>query len=181
MTRKLGLGPHPNKVEYLFIGETDGERGTTPWYKLEGDKQIPVYHEALTGTLTNIVVTTQDYKNDVNYKVNFHIQADVKYVIRTGAGTVFSRGFVLGLMELIKTDPSFEITVAVSPADESKSVFCNLYNSRGERVKINWDGESSLLPYINTLQGLLGTVVQDDETIRDKNKYWEAKKNLQNK
>lgn len=180
MSQKLGLGPNPEKVEYLFVGEQEGEQGNSLWYKLSDGKVVPVLEEALTGQLTDIVVITKEFKGKTNYKVNFHIQADRKYVIRSGAGTTFSRGVVLGLLEVLKIDPSFNpITIAVSQSQEdSKAVFGSVYDARGMKAKPKWDGQASLLPFINQLQTVLGTVVQTDELIKDREKYYEARKNL---
>lgn len=174
---KLGLGPSPEKVTYLFIGEAEGDEGATAWYELdfETSRKIPVKEDSLTGYIYNMVIVPKTFKNQVNYKLDVHINADRRYVIRTGAGTTFSRGLLLSLKKLVadKGPEVFQspITISVSQGDE-KSVFCGVYDpvSR-EKIIPNWDGSAQLLPFVQEFQKVLGQLVQTKELIDDQELY----------
>lgn len=180
MENKLGLGISPDTVTYLFIGESEGEMGTSPWYKydFENDRQIAIPEDALTGYLTSLVVVRKTFKDKTNYKLNIHISADHKYVIRTGVGTTFSRGLILSLKKLVETASpevfSQPITLSVKRGSEdSKTAFCSIFHN-SEKVFPDWDGEISLAPLIADLQKALGQVVQTREMMDDPDLYYKA-------
>jgi hypothetical protein len=182
----LGLGPNPEAVKYLFVGEAEDDLGSTMWYEWDfaANKPIPIHEDALTGTINNIVISRHTYKDKPSYKLNIHVQGDRKYVIRTGAGTTFARGFVLSFKKLIDSAPDLfapYVTIAISKADEAEKVmFCGLWHS-DKKIYPEWDGTVQLLPIIQKIQGHLatkfkGVVVQTKELLDDKEKFYEAVK-----
>lgn len=180
MENKLGLGISPESVTYLFIGEAESEEGTTAWYKLdfETTRPIPVKEDALTGVLTNVVINKKIFKNKDNYKINIHINADHRFILRTGVGTTFSRGFVLSIIELINRygEEALKnpITITVKQGeDSSKAVFCGVFYN-GEKIIPRWDGEIVLAPLIANLQKALGQLVQTREMMEDSELYYQA-------
>jgi hypothetical protein len=183
METKLGLHMSPDKTEYLFVGEAESDEGATPWYKMdfENNRQIPVAQDALTGYIYNIVITSAEFKGKVNYKLNLYVRAEHKYVIRTGAGTTFSRGLVLSLHKILKADSQALIqpmTITASHGQEdSKVTFCGIY-SNGEKIIPEWNTES-LSDKIEFLQKAMGQIVQTKEMMDDKALYWEAVKEKQ--
>jgi hypothetical protein len=93
---KLGLCNPPEPI-YLYInqGEVDGE--SYVWYKfnINQDKKIPVSQRALTGYLSELRLTTKEFKGKDNLKLDIVVSADELYVIRTGVETNFAKSFLL--------------------------------------------------------------------------------------
>lgn len=177
MSEKLGLGHSPEKVDVLFVGEAEDATGSTPWYLWDHDsgKAIPVHEDALTGHVTNVTVTNKPFRDKPNYKLNIHVQADRKYIIRAGVATTFSRGFVLGFSELIDKQPVEHvnpITISVKKSDEGNAMFCGVW-SRGHKFVPQWDSES-LSDRIANLQRRLGQVVQTKEMMDNPELYRQA-------
>lgn len=180
MSDQLGLCSSPEKISFIFVGEAEDEKGSTPWYFLNFDTNtpIPIHDDALKGFIYNIVINAKEFKGKTNYKLNIYVQADHKYVIRAGAGTVFARGFVLALITLLNSHPDAAkdaLTISVKQGDEgTKAVFCGLYDAEGAKVKFTWDGETQLLPLVQSLQKKLGQIVQTKEMMESSEKYYEA-------
>lgn len=179
---QLGLTVSPDTVTYIFVGETEDGEVSTSWYEFDHvhNKPIPIREDALVGFISNLIITVKEgFKGGGTvYKLDIHVMAGQKYVIRTGAGTVFARGFVLALKKLIEDhgvevlkDP---ITISVSPGEE-KVTFCGVYHNN-QKVIPKWDGEVKLLPLIRALQEKLGVVVQTEELLENPDKYWELVK-----
>lgn len=175
----LGLGYSPDKTEFLFIGEAEDEKGSTPWYKWNHDNNsaIPVHEDALTGYINNVSVFNKPFKGKDSYKLHISVYADRKYEIRSGVATTFSRGFVLSLTKLIRElgiDPrDTPLTISVTPgSDDSKAVFCGLY-LRGEKIIPTWDSDS-LNQRIKDIQAKLNQVVQTKEMMDSREEYFKA-------
>lgn len=180
MEIKLGLGSSPDRVTYLFVGESDSEIGSTPWYEWDhdGNKAIPVREDAVTGYIYNIVINQKEFKGKRNYKLNIHIQADHKYVIRCGAGTTYARGFLLSLNKLLEESSQrplqHPLTISAQLGREStKVVFSGVYFN-GQKVIPDWDGEIPLMPLVQKIQGAMGQVVQTKEMMDDNEVYYQA-------
>jgi len=181
MPENLGLHRSPDYVEYIFVGEADGDEGPTAWYKLDFDtnRQIPISEDAITGYINNVTVFNKPYKGKDNYKLNIHITGDIKYVVRAGVGTTFARGFIISLTKLLAEKPEALqglITVTVKKASESKAFFCGMYY-KGSKIIGEWDSES-LSDRIASIQESLGQVVQTKDLMDDHEKYYEAQKEL---
>jgi hypothetical protein len=71
---KLGLCNPPEPI-YLYVnqGEVDGE--SYVWYKfnISQDKKIPVTQRALTGYLSELRLTTKEFKGKDNLKLDIVI------------------------------------------------------------------------------------------------------------
>src|SRR5690606_4960349 len=132
--------------------------------------------DSITGYIYNIVThkkTSGKFKP--GYKTDIHILADHKYVLRSGANTTFSRGFLLSLDHLYTQygDEIFSspLTISVKQGDE-KSVFCGLYDPQtGDKVFPKWDASSSLFPLVQKMQEALGQVVQTKEMVENYEVY----------
>lgn len=178
MISKLGLGQSPETITYIFVGEAESPEGVTPWYEWDhdGNKAIPIKEDALTGYIYNIVVNTTTFKGNPHYKVNIHVNADKKYVIRSGAGTTFTRGLVLSLHEIITADPDMlkhPVTITIKQSDESKAMFAGVFLDGVKHIP-KWDSEIALAPLIADIQKALGQVVQTKEMMDDKDLYRQA-------
>lgn len=180
---KLGLGPSPEKITYLFIGESEDDLGKYPWYEFNHDtgKKIPVHEDSITGYIYNIVThkkVSNNSKFAPGYKTDVHILADHKYVLRSGANTTFSRGFLLSLDHLYTQygDEIFSTALTISVKQgEEKSVFCGVFDPQtGDKVFPKWDASSSLFPLVQKMQGALGQVVQTKEMVENYEVYRQA-------
>ncbi len=124
---KLGLCNPPEPV-YLYVnqGEVDGE--SYVWYKLNisQDKKIPVTQRALTGYLSELRLTTKEFKGKENLKLDIVVSADELYVVRTGIETNFAKSFLLAA-SLIQD--FFKPLIIVANAGDENTVFCNLYDA----------------------------------------------------
>jgi hypothetical protein len=93
---KLGLCNPPEPI-YLFVnqGEVNGE--SYVWYNFDisQDKRIPVTKKALTGYLSELRLTTKEFKGKDNLKLDIVVSADELYVVRSGIETNFTKSFLL--------------------------------------------------------------------------------------
>lgn len=151
---KLGLCNPPDPI-YLFVnqGEVDGE--SYVWYKfnINQDKKIPVPQRALTGYLSELRLTTKEFKGKDNLKLDIVISADELYIIRTGVETNFAKGFLLAA-SLIQ-DFSKPLII-VANAGEENTVFCNLYDAVTKtNIYREWSRDLDCATIIRDIQILL--------------------------
>lgn len=160
LNEKLGLGDPPVPV-YLYVKLQKTADGVSCWYTRDHDADVntPVPQRALTGYLREITMNKQAYKNDVLIKLNFKIQADRLYVVRTGVTTEFARGAILGLYGV--DNFASPVCLAVQPGDEV--VFAAVYQN-GERQIVEANDDVKLFPIIQELQERLG---QSSQTMQD--------------
>ncbi|MHC5937893.1 hypothetical protein [Nostoc sp.] len=154
---KLGLCNPPEPV-YLYVnqGEVDGE--SYIWYKfnISQDKKIPVTQRALTGYLSELRLTTKEFKGKDNLKLDIVISADELYVIRTGIETNFAKSFLLAA-SLIQ-DFSKPLIIVANAGDEN-TVFCNLYDAASKtKIYREWSRDLDWATIIHDIQSLLGSV-----------------------
>ncbi|MCC5600926.1 hypothetical protein [Nostoc favosum] len=152
---KLGLCNPPEPI-YLFVnqGEVDGE--SYVWYKfnISQDKKIPVTQRALTGYLSELRLTTKEFKGKDNLKLDIVVNADELYIIRTGIETNFAKSFLLAA-SLIQDFSKALIIVA--NAGEENTVFCNLYDAATKsKIYREWSRDLNWATIIRDIQSLLG-------------------------
>ncbi|MHC5862150.1 hypothetical protein [Nostoc sp.] len=151
---KLGLCNPPEPI-YLFVnqGEVDGE--SFVWYKfnISQDKKIPVTQRALTGYLSELRLTTKEFKGKDNLKLDIVVSADELYVIRTGVETNFAKSFLLAA-SLIQ-DFSKPLIIVANAGDEN-TVFCNLYDATTKtKIYREWSRDLDWATIIRDIQILL--------------------------
>jgi hypothetical protein len=151
---KLGLCNPPEPI-YLFVnqGEVDGE--SYVWYKfnISQDKKIPVPQRALTGYLSELRLTTKEFKGKDNLKLDIVVSADELYVVRTGIETNFAKSFLLAA-SLIQ-DFSKPLIIVANAGDEN-TVFCNLYDAvTKNRIEREWNKNVDCATIIRDIQILL--------------------------
>ncbi|AUB44466.1 hypothetical protein COO91_10691 (plasmid) [Nostoc flagelliforme CCNUN1] len=151
---KLGLCNPPEPI-YLFVnqGEVDGE--SFVWYKfnINQDKKIPVTQRALTGYLSELRLTTKEFKGKDNLKLDIVVSADELYVIRTGVETNFAKSFLLAA-SLIQ-DFSKPLIIVANAGDEN-TVFCNLYDAASKtKIYREWSRDLDWATIIRDIQILL--------------------------
>ncbi|MHC5747894.1 MAG: hypothetical protein ACYTXT_39785 [Nostoc sp.] len=152
---KLGLCNPPEPI-YLYVnqGEVDGE--SFVWYKfnISQEKKIPVPQRALTGYLSELRLTTKEFKGKDNLKLDIVISADELYVVRTGVETNFAKSFLLAA-SLIQ-DFSKPLIIVANAGDEN-TVFCNLYDAATKtKIYREWSRDLNWATIIRDIQSLLG-------------------------
>ncbi len=152
---KLGLCNPPEPI-YLYVnqGEVDGE--SFVWYKfnISQEKKIPVTQRALTGYLSELRLTTKEFKGKDNLKLDIVVSADELYVVRTGIETNFAKSFLLAA-SLIQ-DFSKPLIIVANAGDEN-TVFCNLYDAASKsRIEREWNKNVDCATIIRDIQSLLG-------------------------
>ncbi|MBD2535367.1 hypothetical protein H6G97_40620 [Nostoc flagelliforme FACHB-838] len=152
---KLGLCNPPEPI-YLFVnqGEVDGE--SFVWYKfnISQDKKIPVTQRALTGYLSELRLTTKEFKGKDNLKLDIVISADELYIVRTGVETNFAKSFLLAAS--IVQDFSKPLIIVANAGDEN-TVFCNLYDAATKtKIYREWSRDLDWATIIRDIQSLLG-------------------------
>ncbi|MBD2535841.1 hypothetical protein H6G97_43450 [Nostoc flagelliforme FACHB-838] len=152
---KLGLCNPPEPI-YLYVnqGEVDGE--SFVWYKfnISQDKKIPVIQRALTGYLSELRLTTKEFKGRDNLKLDIVVSADELYVVRTGVETNFAKSFLLAA-SLIQ-DFSKPLIIVANAGDEN-TVFCNLYDAATKtKIYREWSRDLNWATIIRDIQSLLG-------------------------
>ncbi|WP_375514642.1 hypothetical protein [uncultured Nostoc sp.] len=152
---KLGLCNPPEPI-YLYVnqGEVDGESYVWYQFNINQDKKIPVSQRALTGYLSELRLTTKEFKGKDNLKLDIVVSADGLYVIRSGIETNFTKSFLLAA-SLIQ-DFSKPLIIAAT-AGEQNTVFCNLYDAvTKSRIEREWNKNADWGTLINDIQSRLG-------------------------
>jgi hypothetical protein len=152
---KLGLCNPPEPI-YLYVnqGEVDGE--SYVWYKfnISQDKKIPVTQRALTGYLSELRLTTKEFKGKDNLKLDIVVNADELYIIRTGIETNFAKSFLLAAS--LVQDFSKPLIIVANAGDEN-TVFCNLYDAASKtKIYREWSRDLDWATIIRDVQILLG-------------------------
>ena len=151
---KLGLCNPPEPI-YLFVnqGEVDGE--SYVWYKfnISQDKKIPVPQRALTGYLSELRLTTKEFKGKDNLKLDIVVSADELYIIRTGVETNFAKSFLLAASLVQDFDKPL---IIVANAGDENTVFCNLYDAASKtKIYREWSRDLDWATIIRDIQILL--------------------------
>ncbi|MBW4557309.1 MAG: hypothetical protein KME59_15455 [Trichormus sp. ATA11-4-KO1] len=152
---KLGLCNPPEPV-YLYVknGESNGEFYLWYHYDIDKDKTIPVQQTALTGYLSELRLTTKEYKGKDNFKLDIVVASDEIYIIRTGVETNFAKTFLLSASQVY--DFSKPLIIAVTSGDEN-TVFCRLYDASTKvRIRREWNPNADWGSLIAEIQSRLG-------------------------
>lgn len=152
---KLGLCNPPEPI-YLYVnqGEVNGESYVWYHFNISQDKRIPVTQKALTGYLSELRLTTKEFKGKDNLKLDIVINADELYIIRTGVETNFAKSFLLAASCV--QDFSKPLIIAATAGDQN-TVFCNLYDAvTKSRIEREWNKNVDCATIIRDIQRLLG-------------------------
>lgn len=152
---KLGLCNPPEPI-YLYVknAELGGESYLWYHYDIDRDKTIPVPQRALTGYLSELRLTTKEFKGKDNLKLDIVVSADRLYVIRSGVETNFTKSFLLaasGIQYFSKP------LIIAATAGEQNTVFCNLYDAvTKSRIEREWNKNVDCATIIHDIQFRLG-------------------------
>jgi hypothetical protein len=148
---KLGLC-NPSEPIYLYVknGELSGESYLWYRYDINNNETIPVSQTGLTGYLSELRLTTKEFKGKDNVKLDIVVAADEVYIIRTGVETNFAKTFLLAAS--LVEDFSKPLVIAATPGEENV-VFCRLYNAQTKtRFRREWDKDADWATIITSLQ-----------------------------
>ncbi|MHC0067951.1 hypothetical protein ACWATR_34515 [Nostoc sp. UIC 10890] len=151
---KLGLCNPPEPI-YLYVknAELGGEFYLWYHYDIDRDKTIPVSQRALTGYLSELRLTTKEFKGKDNIKLDIVVSADELYVIRTGVETNFAKSFLLAAS--LVQDFSKPLIIVANAGDEN-TVFCNLYDAASKtKIYREWSRDLDWATIIHDIQILL--------------------------
>jgi len=153
---QLGLCNPPEPI-YLYVkkGELSGE--SYLWYKYDINNKItiPVQPTGLTGYISELKLTTKEFKEKDNIKLDIVVRANEIYIVRTGIETNFAKSFLLAV-SLVK-DFSKPLIIAAT-AGEENVVFCNLYDAATKtRIDSKWNKDADWLAIIDSVQTRLQT------------------------
>ncbi|MBW4455856.1 MAG: hypothetical protein KME55_25915 [Nostoc indistinguendum CM1-VF10] len=152
---KLGLCNPPEPI-YLYVKNAELGRESYLWYHYDIDKEktIPVPQRALTGYLSELRLTTKEFKGKDNLKLDIVVNADELYVVRTGIETNFAKSFLLAAS--LVQDFSKPLIIVATAGDEN-TVFCNLYDAvTKSRIEREWNKNADWTTIIRDIQSLLG-------------------------
>ncbi|WP_338421571.1 hypothetical protein [Nostoc flagelliforme] len=153
---KLGLCNPPEPI-YLYVksGELNGESYLWYNYDINNDQIIPVHKTGLTGYISELKLTTKEFRERDNNKLDIVIKADENYVIRTGRETNFAKSFLLAASCV--QDFSKPLIIAATAGKENV-VFCNLYDAATKtRIRSEWNKDADWLAIIDSVQTKLQT------------------------
>ncbi|MEH1825511.1 MAG: hypothetical protein V7L22_09095, partial [Nostoc sp.] len=154
---KLGLCNPPEPI-YLYVknAELGGESYLWYHYDIDRDKTIPVSQRALTGYLSELRLTTKEFKGKDNLKLDIVVSADELYVVRTGVETNFAKSFLLAAS--LVQDFSKPLIIVANAGDEN-TVFCNLYDAASKsRIEREWNKNADWVTIIRDIQFRLGGI-----------------------
>jgi hypothetical protein len=152
---KLGLCNPPEPI-YLYVNQGELEGESYVWYKfnISQDKKIPVSQRALIGYVSELRLTTKEFKGKDNLKLDIVVSADELYVVRTGIETNFAKSFLLAAS--LVQDFSKPLII-VANAGEENTVFCNLYDAATKtKIYREWSRDLDWATIIRDIQSLLG-------------------------
>ena len=151
---KLGLCNRPEPI-YLYVksGELNGE--SYLWYNYDNDKTIPVQQTGLTGYISELKLTTKEFRERDNNKLDIVVRADEIYVVRTGRETNFAKSFLLAASCVQDFSKPLIITAI---AGKENVVFCNLYDAATKtRIRSEWNKDADWTAIIDSVQTRLQT------------------------
>jgi hypothetical protein len=160
---KLGLCNPPEPI-YLYVknGELSGESYLWYRYNITNYQTIPVLQTGLTGYLSELRLTTKEFKGKENIKLDIVVSADEFYVIRTGIDTNFAKTFLLAISEV--EDLSKPLVFAAT-AGEENVVFCRIYDARTKtRFRREWNPNADWGGIISSVQSKLTPTLEQAVT-----------------
>jgi hypothetical protein len=105
--------------------------------------------------VSELRLTTKEFKGKDNLKLDIVVSADELYVIRTGVETNFAKSFLLAAS--LVQDFSKPLIIVANAGDEN-TVFCNLYDAATKtKIYREWSRDLDWATIIRDIQSLLGS------------------------
>ncbi len=138
---KLGFVPIP-RPQYLFIGKS----GDSSWYFVHNSQQVVPPEQALCGYLKSVSLHFKERRGKRKPKLNIGVDCEEeKLILESGAETIFSRGFIQGLLSLNSDALNHPLIIAVErfsiregDAVGDDAIACKIYQGSSV-VKFDWD------------------------------------------
>jgi hypothetical protein len=159
---EYGLCNPPEPI-YLYVrsGEDNGESYLWYRYDIEQQQTIVEPRRGLCGKLQEIRVTSKEYKQKQNLKLDIVVQADKVYIIRSGIDTYFAKTFLLACAI---ADIGQPLIISVTPG-ENNVVFSRVYDAKTkQRYKAEWNEHADFAQIITDLQARLGQQISQSRT-----------------
>lgn len=175
MDIQLGLCDPPDPI-YLYVGQGEENGQSYLWYRydIDAQQQCPVFQRGLTGCLSEIRITTKEYKGKDNHKLDVVMRSHRIYIIRSGIETNFTKTLLLALEAADITKP---LTIAVAPGEETV-VFARVYDAAtGARIKAEWNPQARWLNIVAQLSERLVGKANSEES-RDVEKKQEIQSHI---
>ncbi|MEH2178200.1 hypothetical protein [Nostoc sp.] len=153
---KVGLCNPPEPI-YLYVksGELSGESYLWYQYDINNKITIPVQQTELTGYISELKLTTKEFRERDNIKLDIVVRADEIYIIRTGIETNFAKTFLLAAS--LVQDFSKPLIIAAIAGKENV-VFCRIYDAATKiRILSKWNKDADWTAIINNVQTKLQT------------------------
>ncbi|MEL7039238.1 MAG: hypothetical protein AAFO04_27045 [Cyanobacteria bacterium J06592_8] len=143
---KLGFVPIP-RPQYLFIGKS----GDSSWYFVQDSQQVAPPQQALCGYVKTLSLQFKERRGKPKQKLNIGVDCEEeKFILESGVETIFSRGFIQGLLSLDSDRLNHPLTIAVErfsiregEAVGDDAIACKLYQGSSV-VKFDWDNSLSV-------------------------------------
>ncbi len=104
--------------------------------------------------MSELRLTTKEFKGKDNLKLDIVVSADGLYVIRSGIETNFTKSFLLAAS--LVQDFSKPLIIVANAGDEN-TVFCNLYDAASKsRIEREWNKNADWATIIRDIQFRLG-------------------------
>ncbi|MEH1948091.1 MAG: hypothetical protein V7K77_14225 [Nostoc sp.] len=148
---KVGLCNPPEPI-YLYVksGELSGESYLWYQYDINNKITIPVQQTGLTGYISELKLTTKEFRERDNIKLDIVVRADEIYIIRTGIETNFAKTFLLAAS--LVQDFSKPLIIAAIAGKENV-VFCRLYDAATKiRIRSEWNKDADWTAIIDSVQ-----------------------------
>lgn len=147
----LGLSDLPTQT-HLYVGEGTHSGKTYLWYTYADGKQ-PVFQQALTGYLTQVLITGTERKGKTHISLETFIQTTQStYVIHSWMDSNFSKTLLLALAQ---ADLTRALTISVHPGRDG--LFSKVHDAwTTKRVQPNWKPGINYVNLVNQLQLELG-------------------------
>jgi hypothetical protein len=158
---KLGLGEPPYPI-YLYVDKEEANNCTYSWHHYDPKQKIKtlVPQRSLTGYISELRVTSVDFKGKDNIKLDIVVMADELYIVRSGIETIFTKSFLIAA--LLIEDFTRPITVVANPGDE-KVVFCSIFDAQTrKRIRYKWDANADFVGIIQAIQSRLSFATKYD-------------------
>ena len=161
---KLGLGPAP-RTKFIYANRQYPDCLWYFWSKAKSTYE-PIMQTALTGFIKKIELETKKTRGKEEPKVNIHVNADIPYVIQSGADTLFTRGLMYTISTMSDHDLRGAITIEVEAGTkDEQALFSKLYNASTGAVYYASYAEEASVDWSKLLQSAMNRVNKGEVTL----------------
>lgn len=116
----------PPKARYIYANR---QYDDCLWYFWNGSTHEPIAQTAITAVVEKVETEEKDSRGKTERKLNVTLRAGKsKYVLQSGADTLFGKGLLYTLSKLPASSFGFPVMIAVEPGTTDTVLFCKIYN-----------------------------------------------------